>query len=1110
MSLTLHTSNRLESLAAALAATLGAHPLPPFTSERVVVQSLGLGRWLSFQLAERLGVAMNVAFPFPAGLVEDAFSTLLPATPPAPRFRREVLPWRIHAVLPGLLAQENFADLARYASTDARKLWQLAAQLAAVFDRYMAYRPELLRRWDAGKVDAGEEWQAQLWRSIAERAPHPAALADALQKSTEPAFAEKFPRLCIFGISTLPPFYLALLGHLATLTEVHLFLLAPTQEYWGDVRGEKEQARYRRWQAKRGSRSQPAFEQGHPLLASLGKIGREFHEALLDLTPTAEHEHFTTPNVSTLLGALQRDILTLSEPRRTTDGDAFELLTLNSELRTSNESAAADATPFEVQSSEFRVQSSDTTIQLHDCHSPLRELEVLHDQLLSLFDHDPTLTPRDVLVAVPDIAAYAPFVEAVFGAPECDAHRFPYSIADHSARAENHVADAFLRILDCVGSRFPASAVMTLLDCPAIRERFDLSEAEVALCREWTARSGIRWGVDEEHRAKLGLPPVRENTWRFGLDRLLLGAAMAGDGEQLHSGILPDEGVEGSLALTLGVFADFCTQLFTTSERFSTAHFSVAEWAETLRETLTAFCASEDDFADDWRAVSSQLHALAENAALAEHQAPVPFSIVHAHLTAALAEPARGGSFLRGGVTFCSLKPMRAIPHRIVAMLGLGDGAFPRTTRPPAFDLAAASPRPGDRTLRDDDRYLFLEAILSARDTLYISHCGQSARDNSASPPSVLVCELLDVLERSYSGESGPLREQLTTRHRLHAFSADYFTGDPRRISYSAENAIAARIAATARHTATAFASVLPVGEVESELSLRRLTDCLLHPAKFFARERLGLSLPSEVTTLEDTEAFTLGSLEKYALKDELSRSNSTNSLALARAGGILPSGFAGDSDFAEAELVARHLAKQVARFAPGEMLEPANVSLVIGEWKLSGTLAPLVASALIQQRPAKLKAKDLLRAWLNHLLLCATTPAAAPLRTVLIAEDAAFAFAKLPADAATAELTALLALYEQAHREPLRFFPQTSLTFAEREIAKPAADKNADSAAAIWHGSDFGGRGECEDEWNTLIWRNTPAPLDEDWRALALAIYCPLLAAREELGVKAPKPAKK
>ncbi len=1084
MPLTLHTSNRLESLADALAATLRAHPLPPLTSERVVVQSLGLGRWLSFQLAERLGVAMNVAFPFPAALVEDAFTTLLPATPPAPRFRREVLPWRIHAVLPGLLAQENFADLARYANTDARKLWQLSAQLAAVFDRYMAYRPELLRRWDAGKMDAGEEWQAQLWRSIAERAPHPAALADALRKSTEPAFAEKFPRLCIFGISTLPPFYLALLGHLATLTEVHLFLLAPTQEYWGDVRGEKEQARYRRWQAKRGTSSQPTFEQGHPLLASLGKIGREFHEALLDLTPTAEHEHFTTPSASTLLGALQRDILTLSEPGK----DALE-------LRTLNETAAADATTFEVQSSKC-----DTTIQLHDCHSPLRELEVLHDQLLSLFDHDPTLTPRDVLVAVPDIAAYAPFVEAVFGAPECDAHRFPYSIADHSARGENHVADAFLRILDCVGSRFPASAVMALLDCPAIRERFDLSEAEVALCREWTTRSGIRWGVDEQHRAKLGLPPVRENTWRFGLDRLLLGAAMAGDGEQLHSGILPDEGIEGSLALTLGAFADFCTQLFTASERFSTAHLSLAEWAETLRETLTAFCASKDDFADDWRAVSSQLHALAENAALAEHQAPVPFSIVHAHLTAALAEPARGGSFLRGGVTFCSLKPMRAIPHRIVAMLGLGDGAFPRTTRPPAFDLAAASPRPGDRTLRDDDRYLFLEAILSARDTLYLSHCGQSARDNSASPPSVLVCELLDVLERSYSGERGALREQLTTRHRLHAFSADYFTGDPRRISYSAENANAARIAATTRHTAPAFASALPAVEVERELSLRRLTDCLLHPAKFFASERLGLSLPSEVATLEDTEPFTLGGLEKYALKDELTRSTSANPRALARASGILPSGFAGDSDFAEAELVARHLAKQIARFAPGETLEPANVSLVLGDWKLSGTLAPLVASALIQQRPAKLKAKDLLRAWLSHLLLCATAPAGLQPRTVLVAEDAAFAFTKLPAAAATAELSALLALYEQAHREPLRFFPQTSLTFAEREIAKPAADKNADSAAATWHGSDFGPRGECEDEWNALIWRNTPAPLDEDWRALALAIFRPLLAARENL----------
>ncbi len=1061
MSLTLHTSNRLESLADALAATLRDAPLPPLTSERVIVQSLGLRRWLSFQLAERLGVAMNVAFPFPAELIEDAFTTLLPSTPPAARFRREVLPWRVHAVLPGLLAEENFAHLAHYTGTDARKLWQLASQLAAVLDRYVAYRPEMLRRWDAGNVAEGEEWQARLWHTVADSQPHPAALADKLRQCAHPGFAEKFPRLCIFGISTLPPFYLALLGHLATLTDLHLFLLAPTQEYWGDLRDEKEKARLRRWLTKRGTSIQPAFEQGHPLLASLGKIGREFHEALLDLTPTAEPDHFAEPAQTTLLGALQRDIFTLTEPDE-----------------------------------PVSIPRTDLSIQLHDCHSPLRDLEVLHDQLLALFDRDPSLTPRDVLVAVPDIAAYAPFVEAVFGAPESDALRFPYSIADHSARAENQVADAFLRILDCVGSRFPASAVMALLDCPPIRERFDLSEADVALCREWTARSGIRWGVDEHHRATLGLPPVRENTWRFGLDRLLLGAAMAGDGEQLYRGILPDDGIEGSLAITLGAFADFCAQLFATSERFTGANLTIAQWAETLGDALATFCASDDDFADGWRAASSQLRSLAENAALAEHHTPVPFAIVHAHLTTALADTDRGGSFLRGGVTFCSLKPMRAIPHRIIAMLGLGDGTFPRTTRPPAFDLAAASPRPGDRTLRDDDRYLFLEAILSARDTLYLSHCGQSARDNSASPPSVLVCELLDLLERKYTGESSPLREQISTRHRLHAFSSDYFTGDSRRISYSPENASAARIATAPRHTAAAFAAVLPAVEIERELSLRRLTDCLIHPAQFFARERLSLSLPSEVAALEDTEPFSLGGLQKYALKDELTRATSTNQQATARAAGILPSGFAGDSEFANAELVARHLAKQVARFAPGEPLPPANISLIIGDWKLSGTLAPLVPAALIQQRPAKLKAKDLLRAWVSHLLLCASAPPTAPLRTVLIAEDFAFAFATLSTDAATAELTALLALYQRAHSEPLRFFPQTSLLFAKKEIAKPAPDKNAESAAAEWHGNDFSGGGECTDEWNALIWRNTAAPLDEDWRTLALAIYRPLLAA--------------
>jgi exodeoxyribonuclease V gamma subunit len=752
--LTLHTSHRLESLADALAGVLRESPGPPLVPEIVVVQSLGMRRWLSFQLAARLGVAMNIRFPFPAEFADQMFAAHLGRSP-SPVFLRDHLPWRIYGALPALLADDDFRELHHYTGDDPLRQWQLAAQIAATFDRYLAHRPELLTRWDAGEISDGESWQATLWRKIAGLHAHPPAMLAQLGRRSKANNTQRNSmrppgRSCIFGLSSLAPAYLALLATVAELAEIHLFLLAPTREYWGDIRSEREQARFATWREKRGSRGAVhPFAQGHPLLASLGKVGREFHEAILDLTPAAEHEHFDSQPPASALGRLQHDILTL---------------------------ATRDAEP---------LDSADRSIQFHNCHSPLRELEVLHDQLLALFECDRTLEPRDVLVAMPDIETYAPFIEAVFGAPEGTAIRLPFSIADRAFRADNGIADAFLRLLDLTASHFTATAVLSLLDCPAIRAQFQFAESDLAHIRRWVSGTGIRWGRDAAHRASLDLPERGENTWQFGLDRLLLGFALPGDGESLFHGILPSPEIEGALATTLGRLAEFCGQLFSKITPLARAR-TAGEWSRDLHDVLTTFCSAADSFADEWRGVAADIAAISDIVATATHDitdAPpnIPFSVISDHLATLLADTGRGSGFLRGGVTFCSLRPMRAIPHRVVCILGLDDGAFPRHERPPGFDLTASQPRPGDRTRREDDRHLFLEALLSARDTLYVSWCGQSPHDNSALPPSVVVSELLEHLARAFSPPPA------ITAHRLQAFSPAYFSGGD-LFSYSAEN----------------------------------------------------------------------------------------------------------------------------------------------------------------------------------------------------------------------------------------------------------------------------------------------------------------------------------
>jgi exodeoxyribonuclease V gamma subunit len=1064
--LIVHTSNRLESLADALAALLKTGGLPPFIPETVVTQSTGMSRWLSLSLADRLGVTSHIEFPFPAKFAEDELARILPGQNASAVFRREVLPWRIHSILAANITEAAFSELHNYAGNDASRLWQLCLQIAATFDRYIAHRPQMLREWDAGRFSPEEQWQAALWKALADAPSHPAArIRRAAASKPLPA-----PRCAIFGLSSLAPTYLEFLSMLSEHREVHLFMLAPTSHYWGDVQSDREKARFLAWCERNGKiGGGEHIEAGHPLLASLGKVGRDFHDALIDLAATDAPENFISSPGSSLLARLQNDIL---------------------ELRPHDEDRS--------------FSPADESIRLHNCHSPTRELEVLHDQLLALFDKDRTLTPRDVLVTAPDIEIYAPFIDGVFGAPESDAVRFPYCIADRELRTESTVADAFLRAMELVDSRLPATAVLALLDSPAVHTKFGFSESDLPLLRQWVVDSGIRWGRDAAHRENLGLPATTEHTWKFGMDRLVLGFALAGDGTQLFDGILPGRAVEGGLADSLGRFTTFTQTLFEKIADLREPR-SAVEWSKVLHSTLDALFESDHDFAEQWSDVATTIAAIAEHSALAGHTIEVPFPVIRDSMNDALSGSNRGSGFLRGGLTFCSLRPMRAIPHRVICMLGMNDGAFPRQDRAPAFDLTAAHPRPGDRSTRDDDRYLFLEALLSTRERLIISWNGQSAQDNSPLPPSVIVSELLEALAHAY--EVSP--DSLITKHRLQPFSPRYFESGP-LFSYSAENASAA-ISSASRNAAKPFASpVSPVG-ILHEVTLDRLIEALTRPSRFFARERLGIELPYDEAQLEDVEPMTLSRLDEYKVSERLLnstlRGNSTESQGTSmRASGILPHGFSGSSSFQDAALDAEKLAKLAAFHAPNPALEPVPFSIALGEWTLSGTLGIATSSGILSVRPAHVKGRHLLHAWIKHLALCAASPTGIQHHSILISPDETQGFASLSAADAIAELGRLLEIYASMHERPLPIFPDASHAFADYDL-NTSGSKRTDplsKARTEWFGAPLqAGRSESREPWNALVWRDVADPLESEFQELARQIFYPLLNSRVSLESK-------
>jgi exodeoxyribonuclease V gamma subunit len=750
------------------------------------------------------------------------------------------------------------------------------------------------------------------------------------------------------------------------------------------------------------------------------------------------------------------------------------------------------------------VAPEDDSLRVHACHSPLREVEVLLDHLLDWFQRDPTLQPRDVLVMTPDIETYAPALQAVFESPEAEARRIPFSLADRATRRESRVVDTFLRLLALPDTRLSAADVLAPLETPAVLARFGLDEREAALARRWARETNIRWGRDAAHKAALGLPALPENTWRHGLDRLLLGHALPGDGRQLLAGLLPYPEIEGDVAATLGRLCEYAETVFATVEALGHAR-TPAGWHEHLTGLLDRFFAEDEESAEELGVTRAALAGLRAHAALAGFDSPVPLAVVQETLAGSLEEGRYGSGFLTGGVTCCALKPMRSIPFRVIAVLGLNDGAFPRSDTRLAFDVMAAQPLPGDRSSRAEDRYLFLETLLSARDHLHLSYLGRSLQDDSVIPPSAVVSELLETLRQGFvlAGAAKPdaLVNHVVTVHRLHPFSPAYFVagGDPRLFSYSEQNLTASRIAAEQRRAPSPFVKG-PLGEPEPELrtvEVETLIRFFNHPVKFLLQRRLGLVLPREEASLEDREPFAFDGLEKYQLQEELVAACVAGEPLDAgivdrfRAAGRLPPGASGAVVFASERDAAQALAGKAAAAAAGVPMTRREVDFTLGQFRVRGVVPGIFGTRVLTWRAVgKAGAKDLLRLWLSLLAVNADGQEAALTGGLALAREKDRELAA-PADP-RAVLADLLELYWQGLQQPLRFFPKSSLAYIEAA----GKDDPLEAARKVWEPAGYGdGKGEGEDEWFRQCF-GEEEPFDADFEDTARRVFGPMLAA--------------
>lgn len=1016
-------------------------------------------RWLQMEIARHNGICASIDFPFPQKFIYDLLEKIYPdESKHLEDFTREILEWRIYEWLGGHSSQ--FPELSRYLGDEQEeyvaKTWQLAARVAHLFDQYSAYRPDWLiglQNADCGMGIGAREpapefegWQSELWKSLIENhAVHPAALRHRFFTEITRIPAQKLPeRLSVFGLATLPPWYLKFLEALALRIPVDLYILQPTPEFWADLETRREIDRRR----KRGLPPRSELIEWNPLLASWGKTGRDFFRLAMDCEALDESPDFIEPAAAGLLGELQRDLL---NPERAPRRDPAMPPSGNSRC---------------------------PTFQVHSCPGALREVEIFRDQLLALFEQIPGLEPRDVLVMTPDLDTYAPLIDAVFGSREGEST--PYSLADRTRGGRDDPGAILFRLFEIAIGRFGATEVVDLLELPAIRSRFEICETDLERIRLWTSETGIRWGLTAAHRRDFGVPEFTQNTWRAGLDRLLLGFAMEPVDRQLYEGVSPFELIENSEAALLGHLIEFIDRISQLRETLSRPA-DLDEWSTRLRNILRDFFTPETLETREAWLLKSAIENLEKSFRIVPGK--VPFEAVRLHLATALGPDESQLGYLNGGVTFCACRPMRSVPFRVIAMLGLDDGVFPRASSTSSLDRMAAEPRLGDRSQREDDRYLFLEALLSARDVLYLSYHGRSVRDGADLLPSVLISELLDYVDDQFNKKWS---DEIVTRHPIQAFSPEYFSGG-KLFSYSGSNLDAAKALIRPRSETSAFVTD-PVPGTKHELEVihpKELVSFFSHPTKYFLTRRLGVKLrgPDEVEA--DSEPFSADGLTRYALKQDavssLISKDAEHLPSLWNAEGKLPPGSAGKTISERLLKESDVLFEKIAPWLQADPL-PVEIDFPVGGMQLTGQLLQR-----LYFRPATAKAKDQIEAFVTHLIVNA---AGCNVPTRLVMEDKSYLWEAIDGAEATAILATFVGLYRRGFSEPLPFFPQASMAQMEK--------KNPYSS---WKGNGFSEvPPESKDPYFRLCFGHLENPLDDKFSEVARTILGPLIERRKEL----------
>lgn len=1025
MSIQLKVSDSLNSLADELCRHIW-NENSVFRPVYIVTQTEGMNNWLKHRIAAKIGIAANIEFVKPNEIINKVFQ-LLGGT-----YRDSLsahnLNWLLYSLLKNPDFISEFPQIADYYKDEVSetqkdvKRMALAEKVADLFDQYQIYRTDMVKSWNENHsfytddwarskqrkyelkaLQDAESWQKALWQMTQQLAgehfPNKTEIGDFILQSTQDEermerFVKKMPRLYFFGLSLITEYHLQIFEKLSDRIELHFLVQNPAPlDYWFEERSEKVIAFLKQKNKMHFTEESAA----NPLLPAWGKIIRETFLMLFQNEETLNSYteiNVTEPQKDSLLHHIQHTIF-------------------------NNQKEEIHFT---------KTQIEDGSIVMNSCHSPVREVEVLYNYLVHLVDQKKEdLSARDIVVMVTDIDLYASYIKAVFdNAP----HKFRYTIADESYLETDNVANALVEILSLNEQQLTSEKVVSLLDFSVIRNRFGVTDTEKI--RNWVKAANIRFGIAGNREDDSDFV-----SWKYGLQRIMYGLCMSG-GEEFGEGeqsFYPLDLIEGFDMMEATRFVYFVENLIQSLESRRTKK-NIAGWVEYLNWTLNLFVGENEEVEDeDYQWIQRQLEQY--NLVDELFDESIGYDVFIRSFLPMLSRAKKSSSFAGGGITFCSLIPMRSIPFKVVALLGMNLNDFPRKDRRVSFDLMELEKRKGDRNIRENDKHLFLETLLSAGDYLYISYIGQSVKDNADLPPSALVDELLDFIA-SKTDERDSVRENFIVKHPLHGFSRKYNSGNPKLYSYllTDETSLPDLGSDTSKEEIFDFSNV----------DGARFISFFGHPFKYFYNRVLGIYYEDHELSLPETEVFDLNHLEKWNLKNTLLNSTEfkvehfKNEMVKT---GILPLKNMADVILQEAVEDIEEVRKLYNAIVQG--LEPENqmIEIALENSILTGNIQGIYNNQLLRYSISNNENKYRQSAYLEYLILAASGSKTS-LKFISKINEKVDDGNLISQDEALRRLNELLKIFKEGHRRIVAFHPdfkQNKILYEKQDFDKRMRD---------------------------------------------------------------------